>query len=87
MLKLKSIRHKNLNKNLIKDIINLKDQEWKYTFNNQKKWIKKFVKKDDIHNLLFINKKLIGYTLLRKRQLINYLKNKPKKNIIFISTH
>lgn len=83
MLKLKSIRHKNLNKNLIKDIINLKDQEWKYTFNNQKKWIKKFVKKDDIHNLLFINKKLIGYTLLRKRQLINYLKNKPKKKYYF----
>ncbi len=83
MLKLKSIKNKVLNKNQVNDIINLKKQEWKYTFNYQKEWIKKFVKKDDIHNLLFINKKLIGYTLLRKRQLISTLKGKSKKKYYF----
>lgn len=82
-LELKSIKNKNLNKNLIKDIINLKKQEWNYNFNKQKDWIKKFVKKDDIHNLLFFNKKLIGYTLLRKRHLILTFKNRSKKKYFF----
>jgi hypothetical protein len=87
MLELKSIKNNKLNSILIKKIINLKRQEWKHSFNKQKEWIKKYLKKDDIHNLFFFNKKLIGYTLLRKRQLVLTLKNKStKKNFFYFDT-
>jgi hypothetical protein len=79
-LNLKSIKNINISNNSIKNIAKLKSQEWKYTINIQKKWIKKNVQPNDIHNMLFINKKLIGYTLLRKR-ILNFIckKNKDKK--------
>ena len=77
-LNLKSIKNKNIPHCLIEDIIKLKSQEWKYSLNLQKKWVKKNVQPNDIHNMLFLNNKLIGYTLLRKRILI--LTNKTKKN-------
>ena len=42
---------------------------------NQLKWYKKYTKKTDINNMLMLDNKLVGYTLLRKR--IAYVKNKP----------
>jgi len=49
----------------IKEICNLKNTHWNYGIKSNLIWFKKNVKKKDIHNMLYTNKKLIGYTLLR----------------------
>ena len=76
MIKFYSLKSKNITKIQIKLICNLKNQKWKYGLVSQKRWFKNNVKNDDIHNLIFYNNKLIGYTLLRKRLLIENSKNK-----------
>ena len=58
----------------IKKILILKNSFWKFGIKSQKKWFKENVKKRDVHNFLFLNSKLIGYTLLRLRKIKN-LKN------------
>ena len=68
---LKTINSINLKANDINDICLLKDKEWKYGVKSQKKWFKSNVKPYDIHNLFYIQKKLVGYTLLRKRTFQN----------------
>jgi ribosomal protein L4 len=72
---------KELSANEINEIINLKDEHWKYGGKNQKKFFKKNLKNNDIHNLLYVKKKLIGYTALRHS---NY---KNQKNIIIKYLH
>ena len=67
MIYTKSITYTQLSKKIILDICKLKNEYWNYGIASNLKWFKKKVKKKDIHNLLFFNKKLIGYTLLRKR--------------------
>ena len=64
---LKSITSKNLTKKQINLICKLKDQKWKYGKKSQKEWFIKNIKRNDVHNLLYIGSKMIGYTLLRKR--------------------
>lgn len=62
---------KKINKISLKEkneIINLKNQEWKYTYKKQNNWIKKNIKKNDINIFLKINKKIVGYNLLRLRK-------------------
>ena len=70
-----------LSKKEIKNICILKDTQWKHGIKSQLNWYKKNIKKENIHNLLFINSKLIGYTLLRKRTCFV---NKVKKNTYFL---
>ena len=73
---LKSITTSKLSNNEIKQICLLKNQHWKFGINSQFKWFKNNVKKFDLHNLLYIKSKLVGYTLLRKRTYkIKNLKN------------
>ena len=55
----------------------LKDKQWKYGTKLQLEWFENNIKKNDIHNLFYINSKLVGYTLLRKR--IYKLKNLNNK--------
>ena len=81
MIKFYSLKTVSLTKTQIKLICNLKNQEWKYGLFSQLKWFKNNVKNNDIHNLVFCNKELIGYTLLRKRLLIE--NNKNKKYFLF----
>ena len=45
-----------LSKKEIKNICILKDTQWKYGIKSQLNWYKKNIKKEDIHNLLFIIK-------------------------------
>ena len=68
-IEFKSIRTKDLTNNLVKSICILKDSHWKFGISSQKKWFKDNNKKNDLHNLLFHNKKLIGYTCLRKKKM------------------
>ena len=67
-----SILSKNTNKltlNEKRKILKLKNEFWKRDIVSQKNWFKKNIKLTDIHNLLFFNNKLVGYTCLRLRTL------------------
>lgn len=67
-----SIKSKSTNKLTLKEkrkILNLKNEFWKKGLSSQKIWFKKNIKLSDVHNLLFISNKLIGYTCLRLRTL------------------
>lgn len=63
----KSIVSAKLKKKQINEICLLKDKEWKFGIKSQINWFDRNIKRDDVHNLLYIDNKLIGYTLLRKR--------------------
>ena len=67
MFILKSTSSKKLTQKEIKEICLLKDKQWKYGTKLQLEWFENNIKKNDIHNLFYINSKLVGYTLLRKR--------------------
>jgi hypothetical protein len=68
-----------LDKSIINQILNLKDSYWKFGIKSQRQFFLNNIKKEDIHNLLFINRRLVGYTLLKNMKikqsdkLINYL--------------
>lgn len=80
---LKSIYTKNLNKNLLKEIANLKSEQWKFKVNSQIKFIKKNFTSLDVHNLLYINKELAGYTALKRSNFYNNVSNIKKNCLIF----
>ena len=63
-----SLKTRDLNKKQILSICKLKNLYWSWTISKQFEWYKKTVKKTDINNMLLIEKKLVGYTLLRKRK-------------------
>ena len=62
---------KNINR-----ICKLKNSYWKFGLQSQLKWFKKYIKDNDIHNLIYLNDDLIGYNLLRKRRCKVYYDNK-----------
>lgn len=80
---LRSIKTKLISKNLIIQICRLKDTHWKKGISSQLKFYKKNCRPNDINNLMYYKKKLIGYTLLRKR---NYLSDNYKINCIYFHT-
>jgi len=79
-----SLKTSKLNINKIIQISNLKDSQWRFGINSQIEWFKKNIKKNDIHNLLYLKSKLIGYTLLRRRLFNN--NNKLKKRYLLFDT-
>lgn len=81
-ISLNSIFTKNLNKKQILEICKLKDSHWKFGLNEQVNFFKKKCKKYDIHNLLYFNSKIIGYTTLGKRTYYDD-SNIKKKYILF----
>ena len=83
MIKLECKATKKLSKKNILDICLLKKEKWKYSTNSQIDWFKVNIKKNDLHNLLFYNEKLIGYNVLKKRKI--YI-NKIKKNYFLLDT-
>lgn len=64
-----------------KKILLLKNEFWKKGFRSQKSWFKNKIKSFDIHNLLYFNKKLIGYTCLRYRS--KQANNRKSKYLLF----
>ena len=80
-LSLVSLNTLKLNKDKIIKISKLKDSQWRFGINSQLEWFKNNIKRNDIHNLLYIKSKLIGYTLLRRRSFNN--NNLLKKYILF----
>lgn len=81
--KLISLNTLKLNKKEITQISKLKDTQWRFGLKSQLEWFKKNIKKNDIHNLLYIKSKLIGYTLLRRRLYNTNNQFKKKKYILF----
>ena len=69
MTKFLSKKTYQLSNKEIKAICLLKDTHWNFGLKLQLVWFKQNVKSFDIHNILTLNKKLIGYTLLRKRKM------------------
>ena len=78
------ILHSNLDRENLNNIVQLKKQEWNYNINSQKKWIKNNIKNNDIHILLKLDSKIIGYTMLRILKKNNFSNN---KKIIYFDTH
>ncbi len=70
MIKLVSLRTRQLDNVLKRKIFILKKEKWNYSLNKQNLWFSKNIHLNDIHNCLFINKNLIGYTLLRRRTFV-----------------
>jgi len=66
---------------MINEIILLKNSHWKFTLKSQKNFFKKEIKKNDLHNLLFLNKKLIGYNCLRWKNFT--IKQKSSSFLLF----
>ena len=69
-----------LKKKEIENITKLKNQHWNYGEKRQIKWFKKYIKKNDIHNILLFKNKIIGYICLRIRKIHS---EKYKKYLYF----
>ena len=82
LLSIRSSKLKNLQ---IKNICDLKDKQWKHGKKNQFKWFKKNIKSKDIHNMVYINSKLIGYTALRNK-IFKFKNSKIKKKYLLFDT-
>ena len=82
-LLLKSKLTKKLKEKEINGICKLKNTHWKYGVKSQKKWFKINMKTEDIHNLAYLNGKLVGYVSLRKR---NFTSNNKKKRYLYFDT-
>ncbi len=78
---LRSVKTNLISKSLILQICKLKDSHWKNGVSSQFKFFKKNCKANDINNLMYYKNKLIGYTLLRRKQLL--VGNKKKKIFTF----
>ena len=78
-----SKKTKQLKKEEVYNICKLKNTHWNYSFKSNLEWFKKNAKSYDIHNLVYYNSKLIGYTPLRIRTF--YLGKVKKKYFYFDS--
>ena len=65
-MNLYSKKTSKLSKIEINEICKLKNSHWKYGIISQKNFFFKNVGLNDIHNLVIMEKKIIGYTLLRQ---------------------
>ena len=72
-----SIKTIKLKKKQLLDIVELKDEHWKFGLKSQLLFFKKNFKSYDIHNLFYLSNVLIGYTALKRRTF--YKENKKKK--------
>ena len=82
-LLLKATLTKKLKKNEILSICKLKNTHWKYGISSQLNWFNEHIKQNDIHNLAYLKKKLVGYVLLRKR---NFLLKKKQRKYLYYDT-
>ena len=80
---LTSLASFKLTKKQIKEICKLKNQQWKHKLLSHINHFRKNIKRDDIHNLFYINAKLVGYTLLRKRTFNVNKVSKRSKYLLF----
>jgi len=65
----------------IQEICNLKNTQWKFGIKSQINWFKKNIKSNDLHNCLYKQSHLVGYTSLSRRKL--EISNKKKWYLLF----
>jgi len=82
-LSLISLKTSNLKKEQIFKIVKLKNSHWKTSINKQLEWFRKNIKKNDIHNIIYLNKNMIGYNCLRNRK---FKINKVHKSYFLFDT-
>ena len=82
-LSLKTKLTKRLKKKNIFEICKLKNTQWKYGLKSQINWFNQNIKDNDIHNLAYLKKDLVGYGLLRKR---NFFLKKKKYDYLYYDT-
>ena len=82
-LSLKTKLTKRLKKKNIFEICKLKNTQWKYGLKSQINWFNQNIKDNDIHNLAYLQKDLVGYCLLRKR---NFFLKKKKYTYLYYDT-
>ena len=78
-----SLKTFDLKKKQIFEIIKLKNSHWKTGLKKQLEWFRKNIKKDDIHNIIYLNRKMIGYNCLRNRK---FKINKNYKSYLLFDT-
>jgi predicted GNAT family N-acyltransferase len=69
MIIFKNLKNNQIKKQDIKSILHLKKQNWKYPLKSQYKYFYDNIKSNDIHCMMYLKKTLIGYTLLRLRDI------------------
>ena len=69
MIIFKNLKNNKIKKQDIKSILLLKKQNWKYPLKSQYKYFYDNIKPNDIHCMMYLKKSLIGYTLLRLREI------------------
>jgi ribosomal protein S18 acetylase RimI-like enzyme len=67
---------KLLSKKEIIEILKLKKSFWKFSLKSQMVFFNKHYYEFDINNLLYLNKKLVGYNILKKRSFFGKKKGK-----------
>ena len=72
MIKIVSKKNKELTQSELVKISFLKKTFWEYSIKSQISFLKKNYKKNDIHNLFYKKKKLIGYNSLKIRKHSNF---------------
>ena len=70
MYRIKIIRHQDIKKSEIDEVINIKSSQWKYCYVEQLNWINKNIKKSDTHIILYLNGKGVAYLNLIDINLI-----------------
>lgn len=83
MFSINCLTTRKLSKKQKLEILKLKDIHWRHGLTSQLLHFTKYYKKNDLHNLLYYKKKIIGYTGLRK---INIIKNKKKTKFLLFDT-
>ena len=83
MFSINCLTTRKLSKKQKLEILKLKDIHWRHGLTSQLLHFTKNYKKNDLHNLLYYKKKIIGYTGLRK---INIIKNKKKTKFLLFDT-
>lgn len=83
MFKINCLYTRKLSKKQKLEILKLKDIHWRHGLTSQILHFNKNYKKNDLNNLLYCKKKLIGYTGLRKMKIII---NKKKINFLLFDT-
>ncbi|MBU2526455.1 MAG: GNAT family N-acetyltransferase [Bacteroidetes bacterium] len=61
MYKLKILKHSEISKNILEDIIRIKSIAWPYSYNKQIDWINKNLKDSDLHILLLEGEEPVAY--------------------------
>ena len=69
MIIFKNLKNNIIKKQDIKSILHLKKQNWKYPLKSQYKYFYSNLRPNDIHCMMYLKKNLIGYTLLRLREI------------------